>query len=123
MLIEGVYENFAGLMTSRLWRNGVLELICPAGMTLWAPYIYEGGVLGILIHQTTGVQKIYRSGEVYDMPECYTIMGTAPLAMVDGILHVGMTSVDGSGPAVWQDGEIKRLGFNGYISSISVWNP
>lgn len=56
-------------------------------------------------------------------PECYTVMGTTPLAMVDGILHVGMTSVDGSGPAVWQDGEIKRLGFNGYISSISVWNP
>ena len=57
------------------------------------------------------------------MPECYTVMGTAPLAMVDGILHVCMTSVDGSGPAVWQDGEIKSLGFNGYISSISVWNP
>ena len=92
-------------------------------MTLWASYIEEGGVSGILVQQTTGCQKIYRSGDIYDIPEGYTVMGTAPLAMVDGILHVGMTSIDGGSPAVWQDGEIKRLGFNGYISSISVWNP
>lgn len=123
VVIEGVYDNFAGMMTSRLWRNGVLELTCPAGMTLWAPYIEQGGVSGILIQQQTGGQKIYRSGEVYDMPEGYTVMGTAPLAMVDGILHVGMTSIDGGIPAVWQDGEMRSLGFNGYISSISVWNP
>lgn len=123
VVIEGVYDNFAGMMTSRLWRNGVLELTCPAGMTLWAPYIEHGGVSGILIQQMTGGQKIYRSGEVYDMPEGYTVMGTAPLAMVDGILHVGMTSIDGGIPAVWQDGEMRSLGFNGYISSISVWNP
>lgn len=123
VVIEGVYDNFAGMMTSRLWRNGVLELTCPAGMTLWAPYIEQGGVSGILIQQHTGGQKIYRSGEVYDMPEGYTVMGTAPLAMVDGILHVGMTSIDGGIPAVWQDGEMRSLGFNGYISSISVWNP
>ena len=123
VVIEGVYDTFAGMMTSCLWRDGVLELSCPAGMTLWASYIEEGGVSGILVQQTTGSQKIYRSGDLYDIPEGYTVMGTAPLAMVDGILHVGMTSIDGGSPAVWQDGEIKRLGFNGYISSISVWNP
>lgn len=123
VVIEGVYDTFAGMMTSRIWRNGVLELTCPAGMTLWAPYVDDEGVSAILVQQTGGQQKIYRSGELYDMPEGYTVMGTAPLAMVDGILHVGMTSVDGGAPAVWQDGEIRKLGFNGYISSISVWNP
>jgi hypothetical protein len=91
-------------------------------MTLWAPCI-EQGVSGILVEQATGGQKIYRSGEIYSLPSGYTVMGAAPLAMVDGILHVGMTSVDGGSPAVWQDGEIKGLGFNGYIASISVWNP
>ena len=50
-------------------------------------------------------------------------MGTAPLAMVDGILHVGLTSLEGDEPAVWMDGEIRKLGFNGYISSLSVWKP
>jgi hypothetical protein len=122
VVIEGVYLNFAGMMTTRLWRNGVLELTCPAGMTLWAPCI-EQGVSGILVEQATGGQKICRSGEIYSLPAGYTVMGAAPLAMVDGILHVGMTSVDGGSPAVWQDGEIKGLGFNGYIASISVWNP
>lgn len=123
VLVEAVYDTFAGMMTSRLWRNGVLELTCPAGMTLCMPYIDEGGVSGMLVQQTTGAQKIYRSGELYEVPDGYTVMGTAPLAMVDGILHVGMTSIDGGSPAVWQDGEIRKLGFNGYISSISVWNP
>lgn len=123
VVIEGVYDTFAGMMTSRIWRNGVLELTCPAGMTLWAPYVDDEGVSAILVQQTGGQQKIYRSGDLYDLPEGYTVMGTAPLAMVDGILHVGMTSVDGGTPAVWQDGEIRKLGFNGYISSISVWNP
>ena len=123
VVIEGVYDTFAGMMTSRIWRNGVLELTCPAGMTLWAPYVDDEGVSAILVQQAGGQQKIYRSGDLYDLPEGYTVMGTAPLAMVDGILHVGMTSVDGGAPAVWQDGEIRKLGFNGYISSISVWNP
>ena len=123
VVIEGVYDTFAGMMTSRIWRNGVLELTCPAGMTLWAPYVDDEGVSAILVQQAGGQQKIYRSGDLYDLPEGYTVMGTAPLTMVDGILHVGMTSVDGGTPAVWQDGEIRKLGFNGYISSISVWNP
>ena len=57
------------------------------------------------------------------MPEGYTVMGAAPLAMVDGILHVGLTPVDGGSPAVWQDGEMRELNFNGYIASVSVWNP
>ena len=57
------------------------------------------------------------------MPEGYTAMGTAPLAMADGILYVGMTSLEGGKPAVWMDGEIRKLNFNGYISSISVWTP
>lgn len=123
LVIEGVYDTVAGKMSSRLWRNGVLELTSPAGMTLCTPYVAEGGVSGILVPQASGGQKIYRSGELYDIPDGYTAMGTSPLAMVDGILHVGLTAIDGGGPVVWQDGEIKKLGFNGYIASVSVWNP
>jgi hypothetical protein len=67
--------------------------------------------------------KISRCGEIMSLPEGYTVMGTTPLAMVDGILHVGMTSLEGAQPAVWMDGEVKELGINGYISSISVWKP
>lgn len=123
VMIEGMYENMAGLMASRIWRNDVVDTSYPAGMTLWMPYVCQGGVSGVLVHQLTGQQKICRLGEVYDMPEGYTVMGAAPLAMVDGILHVGLTPVDGGSPAVWQDGEMRELNFNGYIASVSVWNP
>lgn len=123
IIIEGLYEGLTGHMSSRLWRNDVVDNTYPAGMTLWTPCVDKGGVSGILLNHLTGEQKISRLGEIYDMPEGYTVMGAAPLAMVDGILHVGMTSIDGGSPAVWQDGEIRNLGFNGYISSIFVWTP
>ena len=121
VVIEGLYENLAGLMASRIWRNDLVDTNYPVGMTLWMPCVDNGGVSGVLVHQLTGEQKICRLGEIYDIPEGYTVMGAAPLAMVDGILHVGMTSIDGGSPAVWQDGEIRKLNFNGYIASVSVW--
>ena len=123
IVIEGLYESLMGFMASRLWRNDTVVATYPSGMTLWAPYVAQGEVSGILVSQLTGEQKICRLGEIHDMPEGYTVMGAASLAMVDGILHVGMTSIDGGSPAIWQDGEIRKLGFNGYISSISVWIP
>ena len=122
IIIEGLYEGLVGHMASCLWRNDVMDNY-PFDMTLWVPYVDQSGVSGILVNQLTSEQKICRLGEIYDMPEGYTVMGAAPLAMVDGILHVGMTSIDGGSPAVWQDGEIRKLNFNGYIASVSVWNP
>lgn len=123
VIIEGMYENLAGQMASRIWRNDAVDTSYPVGMTMWIPYVSYGGVSGVLVHEQTGQQKICRMGEIYDMPVGYTVMGAAPLAMVDGILYVGMTSIDGGSPAVWQDGEIRKLNFNGYIASVSVWTP
>ena len=120
--VEGIYDDAKGILTSRLWRNDAVDVIYPTGMTLWAPCVIDGGVSGILVHHQTGEQRICRSGEIHPLPEGYAVMGTVPLAMVNGILHVGMTSLEGEHPAVWQDGEIRKLGFNGYISSISVWS-
>ena len=77
------------------------------------------------IAKKNGYEDIIFLDDNESIKECggYSVMGTRPLAMVDGILHVGLTSLQGAGPAVWMDGEIKELGFNGYISSISVWEP
>lgn len=123
-LIESVFTTSAvGMMTSGIWRKDIRECIFPTGMTMWASYADEGEVSCILSHYFGGDLMISRCGELISFPEGYTVMGTAPLAMVDGILHVGMTSLRGDQPAVWMDGEVKKLGFNGYISSISVWNP
>ena len=123
VLIDGVFVMSGGIYTSGLWRKGKRECIFQAGMTVWASCVDDDGISCLLSHYSTGELKISRCGEVCALPEGYTVMGTAPLAMVDGILHVGMTSIDGGSPAIWQDGEIRKLGFNGYISSISVWIP
>ena len=123
VLIEGVFATTNGILTSGLWRKGMRECMFPAGMTVWTSHVDDGGVSCLLSHYATGDLKISRCGELCALPEGYTVMGTAPLAMVDGILHVGLTSLEGDEPAVWMDGEIRKLGFNGYISSLSVWKP
>lgn len=123
VLMEGVFSTPSGILTSGLWSKGQRECMFPTGMTVWASYVDDGGISCLLSHYSTGNLKISRCGELCPLPEGYTVMGTAPLAMADGILHVGLTSLEGAEPAVWMDGEIKKLGFNGYISSISVWKP
>ena len=123
VLIEGVFATTNGALTSGLWRKDMRECMFPTGMTVWTSCVDDGGVSCLLSHYATGDLKISRCGELCALPEGYTVMGTAPLAMVDGILHVGLTSLEGEEPAVWMDGEIRKLNFNGYISSLSVWKP
>jgi hypothetical protein len=123
VLIESVFATTNGVMTGGLWRMGTRECLFPTGMTVWTSCIDDGGVSCLLSHYATGELRISRCGEISSLPEEYTVMGTAPLAMADGILYVGMTSLKGGKPAVWMDGEVRKLNFNGYISSISVWAP
>lgn len=123
LLIDGVFVTSNGVMTSGLWRKDVRECLFPTGMTVWSSCVDGSGVSCLLSHYSTGELKISRCGEICTLPEGYTAMGTAPLAMADGILYVGMTSLEGGEPAVWMDGEVRKLNFNGYISSISVWAP
>ena len=123
VLIECVFATSNGVLTSGLWRKGARECLFPTGMTVWTSCVDGVGFSCLLSHYSNGELKISRCGEICALPEGYTAMGTAPLAMADGILYVGMTSLEGGKPAVWMDGEIRQLGFNGYISSISVWTP
>lgn len=63
---------------------------------------------------------IARYGELSQVPLGYQVMGSCPIAIVDGILHVGLTSLTEGRPAVWKDGEVHPLDFNGFISTITV---
>ena len=62
--------------------------------------------------------SIYRSGELLDMPEGYTVMGDSCVRVVDGILQIGLSSLDGRKPIVWKDGMVDSLDINGYVSAI-----
>jgi hypothetical protein len=63
---------------------------------------------------------IYRFGEISQIPSQYMSMGGRSMALVDGILYVGLTSESGNAAAVWVDNEMKPLKINGFISHISV---
>ena len=62
---------------------------------------------------------IYRGEELLEMPEGYMSMGGRSMAMIDGILYVGLTSWKGGEVAVWIDKEMKPLKINGFISNIT----
>ena len=122
MVIEGAFAVSSGLLTSGLWRNGVRECIFPTGMTANSLCSWDDGVCCVLTHCRTGEMKIFRSGEIFAVPDGYRIMGTRPLSVIDGILYVGLTPVGGGQPVVWKDGEIEPLKLsNGYISSITSY--
>ena len=61
---------------------------------------------------------IYRSGEFHTMPTGYAVMGPDTIKSIDGILYVGLSSLDGGKPIVWKDGVVDTLNINGYISAI-----
>ena len=61
---------------------------------------------------------IYRSEEPFGMPENYSVISASCIKVIDGMLHVGLSSLVGEKPLVWKDGQIDSLNINGFISSI-----
>ncbi len=122
------YLDVEGVMTRRrlhpfsgLW-NGcdVIEVFSP-GYTVASACLCNGSVSCVLNSSIRGVAgKIYRCGELYDMPDKYMSMGGRSMLMVDGLLYVGLTSETDGYPAVWVENEMKPLKINGFISHISA---
>ena len=54
------------------------------------------------------------------MPAGYAAMGNSPVAMMDGILHVGLSSLNEGRPVIWKDGKTEELDINGMICTLSV---
>ena len=61
---------------------------------------------------------IHRAGEQYQMPSEYRVMSEDCMCVIDGILHVGLSSTQGTSPLVWKDGVLDTLNINGYISAM-----
>ena len=119
-VVEGVCLSTRGSLTSVLWRNGEREYIFSSGMTVASICSWEDGISCVLKNQKTDTWAIYRCGELFNMPQDYAVMGSSSMAVVDGILHIGLASKTGESPQIWKDAEMKPLKLNGYISSIVV---
>ena len=118
--VEGITVSRNGVQTSGIWLDGQCVEMFPSGMTVTSVCGYDDGVHAALVDHGDGKHYIYRNGEMFQVPDGYGIMGTGTLAVVDGILHVGLSPVSSGRPMVWRDGETEELRLNGYIASVTA---
>ena len=116
MLLQRRKRLFSGL-----WRGCDLVAAFPSGYTVASMCSGYDGLSCIL--NSSGADApgiIYRCGESYEVPAGYISMGGRSMVMVDGLLHVGLTSKSEGGAAVWVENEMKPMKINGFISHISA---
>jgi hypothetical protein len=117
--VEGICRLRNGVHCNMIWLDGN-RLCTYIGKGNIAALEADGdGVFFVMNPPDRNTRgSIYRSGELSDMPAGYTVIGDDCVRVVDGILHVGMSSHDGNKPIVWKDGILDSLDINGYISAI-----
>ncbi len=121
LYVEGLYFRDGRPLTSGLWKeNGEMYMFAD-GMTASSVCMGGDGVCCVLNSPSPLKQGIiYRCGETYSMPSGYASVGGSPAIVIDGILHVGLSSLSGAHPLIWKDGETDMLRINGFISTIST---
>lgn len=120
ILADGIYMLPNGMIINSLWLDGKILETLPQGYTVSAVDVSEGGVsCAVNPPGQSSRGFIYRDGEVYELPQGYKVMGGRCISMVNGILHVGLSSVENGFPVVWKDAALDTLRINGYISGIS----
>lgn len=118
--VETLYRRGQDMLTS-IFMNGVMLKTFGKGMTISSLCLLEDGVCCVVNPADAGSSgTIYRCGEIHSIPRGYSSMGPGTMAMVNGILHVGLSSTQDERPILWKDGHADTLKINGYISSVCV---
>ncbi len=121
LYVEGIFTMEGMPVTGGLWRGGSIFKLFDPGYTASSLCTWDDGICCVLSSAAADMPGlIFRFGEIYPMPDGYAMMGNCPIASVNGILYVGLSSLSGMRPAVWKDGSVEALDINGYISSIYV---
>lgn len=116
---EIVLYTTSGLI-SALWLDNRLYRSFSSSQTLSSLWAGTEGLACVLNSRTdSGKGEIFRMGESYELPAGLSCQGTAAMDMTDGILTAGLSSVSGSRPVLWKDGEMEELDVNGYICTVS----
>lgn len=117
--VEGMYRFADGSGANAIWINGKTYTTFPKDRTISALEIYDDGVFCVMNPTETDNHSIIcMAGETGDILEGYAVMGDDCIKMMDGILHIGLSSLNGERPVIWKDGSIDYLDINGYISAI-----
>ena len=117
--VEGICRFRSGMHCNMVWLDGDTLYVSMRKGNIAAVQTAGDGVFFVMNPPYRDVAgSIYRSGELSDMPVGYTVMGDDCVMIRDGILYVGLSSLDGRKPIVWKDGIVDSLNINGYISAI-----
>ncbi len=119
--IEAIFSRNGLSWNSGLWRDGEKHTSFANGLTI-SGLCTDGESLCCILNQkgNSGGGIIFRCGETLEMPSGYTCMGSSPMAMVDGILTIGLTSTRGGNPIVWKDGRTQIVNINGCICTLAL---
>ena len=116
---EIILSSKAGL-SSALWLDSKLYHSFGNFQTVSSIWTGGEGVACVLNSRSSSSSgKVFRMGESYILPLGLSSQGAAAINMADGILTVGLSSVNGSRPVLWKDGEMEELDVNGYICTVS----
>lgn len=118
--VEGVCRTATGGLKSGIWVDGKQQVLFD-NANISAVFADGDGICCVLNPMNSASEgMIYRCGEIFKMPKGYSCVGVNGLSMINGILHVGLSSLAGERPIVWKDGQLDTLSVNGYISSITA---
>lgn len=116
--MEGLCRHGNGAWMSAIWIDGEFRISFPAEAISSLTVCGDGVCCTMNPSRPGRCGQIYRAGELIDMPENYSVIDSRSIKIIDGILHVGLSSLEGRKPVVWKDGQIDSLNINGFISSI-----
>ncbi len=121
LFVEGLFQTQDKLLGGGLWDENGKAHIFDGGMTVSSICMGGTGVCCVLnSSSSSGGGLIYRCGETFSIPEGYTSFGNSPIALIGGILHVGLSSLTGTQPLLWKDGETIPFKINGFITGIAA---
>lgn len=107
--------------SSCLWKDSIKYRQFANGMTVNGICTWNDGICCVLNSGSLNSGgTIFRCGEIFAFPAGYSAMGSNPIAMLDGILHVGLSSLNGGKPKIWKDGTTQELDINGPICTVTV---
>lgn len=118
--LEAIYSD-GRRYSSGLWKDAAKYMTFSNGMTVNGLCTWDDGICCVLNSDSqNGGGTIFRCGENFEIPSGYTVMGSSPIAMMDGILNVGLSSLDGKKPVIWKDGRTEEIDINGFICTLTV---
>ncbi len=121
MYVEGVIERLGMEATSGLWGSDGSARIFTEGLTVSSMCLDGDGACCVMNPAPPYMKgMIYKCGDSYPMPDGFSSIGSRTSSVINGILHVGLSSMTGGRPIIWKDGRTDTLRINGFISSIST---